>query len=93
MRIRASSYRDCRDDMVQGPVKQKSKVLLSPLFRVPRVSVFTFSVLLCSLWLSGGTACLADFREFKAVPVHSDLGVKVTRIAEASLKDFPATDR
>src|SRR5437762_388258 len=32
---------------------------------------------------------LADFREFKAVPVDGDLGAKVTRAAEASLKDFP----
>ena len=32
---------------------------------------------------------LADFREFKAVPVDADLGAKLTRAAEASLKDFP----
>jgi beta-lactamase class A len=32
---------------------------------------------------------LADFREFKAVPVDAGLGAKVTRAAEASLKDFP----
>ena len=32
---------------------------------------------------------LADFREFKAVPVDADLGPKLTRTAEASLKDFP----
>jgi len=31
----------------------------------------------------------ADFREFKAVPVNADLGARVTRTAEASLKDFP----
>jgi beta-lactamase class A len=32
---------------------------------------------------------LADFREFKAVPVDAELGAKITRAAEASLKDFP----
>jgi hypothetical protein len=32
---------------------------------------------------------LADFREFKAVPVDAELGAKVTRAAEASLKEFP----
>ena len=31
----------------------------------------------------------ADFREFKAVPVDADLGAKLTRAADASLKDFP----
>ena len=31
----------------------------------------------------------ADFREFKAVPVDSELAAKITRAAEASLKDFP----
>jgi beta-lactamase class A len=31
----------------------------------------------------------ADFREFKAVPVDAELAAKVTRAAEASLKDFP----
>jgi beta-lactamase class A len=31
----------------------------------------------------------ADFREFKAVPVNAELGAKLTRAAEASLKDFP----
>lgn len=30
-----------------------------------------------------------DFREFKAVPVNADLGAKLTRAADASLKDFP----
>jgi beta-lactamase class A len=34
-------------------------------------------------------AALADFREFKAVPVDAELGAKLTRGAEASLKDFP----
>lgn len=32
---------------------------------------------------------LADFREFKAVSVDPELGAKITRAAEASLKDFP----
>src|SRR6476661_8241515 len=32
---------------------------------------------------------LADFREFRAVPVDAGLGAKITRAAEASLKDFP----
>ena len=32
---------------------------------------------------------LADFREFKAVPVDADLGSKLNRAAETSLKDFP----
>jgi beta-lactamase class A len=32
---------------------------------------------------------IADFREFKAVQVDADLGAKITRAAEASLKDFP----
>jgi len=31
----------------------------------------------------------ADFREFKAVPVNAELGAKLNRAAEASLKDFP----
>jgi beta-lactamase class A len=34
-------------------------------------------------------AALADFREFKAVPVDTELGARITRAAEASLKDFP----
>src|SRR3954466_14094610 len=34
-------------------------------------------------------ALLADFREFKAVPVDAELGAKITRVAEATLKDFP----
>ena len=32
---------------------------------------------------------LADFREFKAVPVNADLGAQLSHAAEASLKDFP----
>jgi beta-lactamase class A len=31
----------------------------------------------------------ADFREFKSVPTDPDLGAKLTRAAEASLKEFP----
>ncbi len=31
----------------------------------------------------------ADFREFKALPVSAELGAKLTRAADASLKDFP----
>jgi hypothetical protein len=31
----------------------------------------------------------ADFREFKAVPVDPELGAKLTRAADASLKEFP----
>src|SRR4051812_683694 len=34
-------------------------------------------------------AARADFREFKAVPVDAELAAKITRAAEASLKDFP----
>ena len=34
-------------------------------------------------------ASLADFREFKAVPVDADLAAKLARVSEASLKDFP----
>jgi beta-lactamase class A len=32
---------------------------------------------------------VADFREFKAVPLDAELGAKITRAAETSLKDFP----
>src|SRR5204863_2930886 len=35
------------------------------------------------------SVALADFREFKAVPVNAELGAKLTRAAEASLKEFP----
>jgi beta-lactamase class A len=31
----------------------------------------------------------ADFREFKAVPIDANLGAKLTRAADASLRDFP----
>ena len=44
----------------------------------------------CLLALLGAPAvALADFREFKAVPVDADLTAKITRSVEASLKDFP----
>lgn len=35
------------------------------------------------------TIALADFREFKAVPLDAELGAKLTRAADASLRDFP----
>jgi len=35
------------------------------------------------------SVALADFREFKAVPVDAELGAKLNRAAEASLKEFP----
>lgn len=40
-------------------------------------------------FLAFSSVALADFLEFKAVPVDGDLGAKLTRAAEASLKDFP----
>lgn len=40
-------------------------------------------------FLAFASVAHADFREFKAVPVNADLGAKLTRAAEASLKDFP----
>lgn len=43
---------------------------------------------LLAVILAPAIAC-ADFREFKAVPVDAGLGAKLTRAAEASLKDFP----
>ena len=43
---------------------------------------------LCLL-IGAPSLALADFREFKAVPVDAALGTKITRAAEASLKDFP----
>jgi beta-lactamase class A len=35
------------------------------------------------------SVALADFREFKAVPVDAELGAKLNRAAEASMKEFP----
>ncbi len=34
-------------------------------------------------------ALFADFREFKSVPTDAELGAKLSRAAETSLKDFP----
>src|SRR3954471_9700345 len=46
---------------------------------------FLFSLLVvCSV-----ATAFADVREFKSVPIDAELGVKITRAAEASLKDFP----
>ncbi len=41
------------------------------------------------VFLAFSSVALADFREFKAVPVDSELGAKLNRAAEASLKEFP----
>src|SRR5258708_6441697 len=40
-------------------------------------------------FLAFSSVAYADFREFKAVAVDADLGVKLTRAADATLKDFP----
>jgi beta-lactamase class A len=40
-------------------------------------------------FLAFSSVALADFREFKAVPVDADLAAQITRAAEASLKNFP----
>jgi beta-lactamase class A len=40
-------------------------------------------------FLAFSSVALADFREFKAVPVDAELGAKLTRAADASLKEFP----
>lgn len=40
-------------------------------------------------FLAFSSVALADFREFKAVPVDADLGAKLTRAVEASLREFP----
>jgi beta-lactamase class A len=45
---------------------------------------------LTALFVFGSVAvAYADFREFKAVPVDADLSAKLTRAADAALKDFP----
>jgi beta-lactamase class A len=44
---------------------------------------------LLAFLLLAPAAALADFREFKAVPVDAALSAKVAHAAEASLKDFP----
>src|SRR5881394_1127874 len=45
--------------------------------------------LLLATLLFAPLAALADFREFKAVAADAQLGAKIARAAEASLKDFP----
>jgi beta-lactamase class A len=40
-------------------------------------------------FLAFSSVALADFREFKAIPMGVDLGPKLTRAAEATFKDFP----
>jgi beta-lactamase class A len=50
----------------------------------------TMSRFLVTLFVFASVAvALADFREFKAVPVDPELGAKLNRAAEASLKEFP----
>jgi beta-lactamase class A len=39
--------------------------------------------------LASVATALADYREFKTVPVDAELGAKLTRAADAALKDFP----
>jgi beta-lactamase class A len=40
-------------------------------------------------FLALSSVAYADFREFKTVPADSELAAKLTRAAEAALKDFP----
>jgi beta-lactamase class A len=47
-----------------------------------------FRILALAVALAPAIA-FADFREFKAVQVDAELGAKITRAADASLKDFP----
>jgi beta-lactamase class A len=47
------------------------------------------SRLLVVLIFASVATALADFREFTAIPVSAELGAKLTRAAETSLKDFP----
>ncbi|HKP93039.1 MAG TPA: serine hydrolase [Chthoniobacterales bacterium] len=47
-----------------------------------------FSVWLVA-FLGAPASLLADFREFKSVPLDAELGGRIARAAEASLKDFP----
>jgi hypothetical protein len=51
-----------------------------------------FRRLLVLLLLLTPLSARGDYREFRAVPVDGALGVKVTRVAEAILKEFPETD-
>jgi beta-lactamase class A len=53
----------------------------------PPLSILAGAIL--PLLLFAPAIALADFREFKAVPVDAELNAKLTRAAEASLKDFP----
>jgi beta-lactamase class A len=61
---------------------------MSPVTGLPGRSQAKAGHFLLALVLAPAIAH-ADFREFKAVPVNTELGAKVTRAAEASLKDFP----
>jgi beta-lactamase class A len=48
-----------------------------------------FRRLLALLLLFAPLSVRGDYREFRAVPVDAALGAKVTRVAEAILKEFP----
>lgn len=48
-----------------------------------------FRLLLALLLLLTPLSVRGDYREFRAVPVDAALGAKVTRVAEAILKEFP----
>jgi beta-lactamase class A len=50
---------------------------------VTRYFLFLLSLLATSL------IARADYREFRAVPVNAELGAKLARAAEATLKEFP----
>jgi len=41
------------------------------------------------VFLAFSSVALADFHEFKAVPVDSELGAKLTRVANSAQKEFP----
>jgi len=58
------------------------RAILNPLF-----SILAGAIL--ALLLFAPAIALADFREFKAVTVDAELGAKITRAAEASLREFP----
>jgi beta-lactamase class A len=45
--------------------------------------------LFIALIVFGPIVARADFREFKSLPVDTELSAKIARAAEASLKDFP----
>ncbi|MFZ1220758.1 MAG: serine hydrolase [Chthoniobacterales bacterium] len=44
---------------------------------------------LIALLFLGPAIARGDFREFRAVPVEAELGARLARVAEASLKEFP----